>query len=155
MAVCLAGGVRVPEQHAHAGRSLPGGQLSASVRQGAALQAQLEQGHTHVQAVAGLAEVSGPRVGINLRVDLHDGALGVEVGGWVVGGAMEGAGGVGRQERGWACTVASEKAHLVDAGQRVHHNSILLEQLHRLRVDDVLALGALVVVRPKGRCVGV
>ena len=41
------------------------------VPQGAALQAELEQGHAYVEAVAGLAEVGGPRVCVHLGVDLR------------------------------------------------------------------------------------
>ncbi len=44
---------------------------SSSVCQQPVLQAQLEQRHAHIQAVAGLAEVGGAGVTVHLRVDLQ------------------------------------------------------------------------------------
>lgn len=46
---------------------------AGSVPQRAPLQAQLQQRHAHVQAIAGLAEVGGARVRVDLGVDLQAG----------------------------------------------------------------------------------
>lgn len=53
---------------------LRGGPAARLVAMLAPLQAQLQQGHAHVQAVAGLAEVGSARVGVDLGVDLQPGA---------------------------------------------------------------------------------
>ena len=145
--------------------------LLSLVRQLAVPQAEAEQGHAHIQAVAGLAEVGGAGVRVYRGVNLRDqggreaaalGQVGSGVESWMrcpshsTGAATHtfrarpGTGPMPKHTQ----RSPSQPAHLVDTGQGVHHHGILPELLHGVGCDDVLALGLLVVVRPALRSAG-
>ncbi len=137
---CGPGGSRL-----HAGPSPPRGQSAA--RDGGVGQAgakQIGRGGRGGPLTGGRRNTAEPRAEQTRRCAANDMAAARR--------RREGAGG----KRACSCQRPAPRTapgtHLVHARQRVHHDRVLFQLLHRLCVDDVLALGLLIVVRPAGGC---